>query len=616
MTEDTPSARATWCEWARACVLSANIAWTMLCLGGADPRSRVVTAALTAVLVALHFADPRCGTRAHAAGCLFLPFIAYAAMNAAWVTPVGWLGWTDWLNWAQAAAVFWVVLNGVRSTRCRMLLAGALVATGAVSGALGLYQHFVRPDWIMLGRTQAQQYIGRSSGSFGNPNNLGALMVLLIPPVGLLAFARGRPVLRLVCGLALAALLSGFILAISRGAWIALAAAFALRPLFARGHLGRRLAAAGAAVAGAIASGAALCYLMPSMRERVMQLVANAGEASRPILWRAALSIFREHPLLGGGAGSFDSLFEHYRPESFQSQPYFAHCDYLNTLCDYGALGFLLCFCAAGFIGWRCARTSGLAGAAFTGLLAFALHLFVDFHMKLPAIAMAVAAVFAMVTQEAWPAADAPGGGRRRLPAALSLLGAAAALLLAYEWVIPKYRAEAIRSAARERIDRMARAGTDNSTQGGLLNAACADFSRAVALDPSNAQAWSDRAYAESLLALVTPAKTVQLGGDVVRDAGRATALCPIIAEFWIRRGTGLDMQYRWLEGGDCFARALGLAPARADVWYYQAYHLSLSPRELEPAMAALDVCLRLDPGFLLAQSLRQQLAIRLQKRS
>jgi hypothetical protein len=59
---------------------------------------------------------------------------------------------------------------------------------------------------------------------------------------------------------------------------------------------------------------------------------------------------------------------------------------------------------------------------------------------------------------------------------------------------------------------------------------------------------------------------------------------------------------------------ALQLAPARADVWYYQAYHLSLAEVEVGPAMAAADVCLRLDPGFLLAQLLRQRLEVRLKQ--
>jgi len=165
-------------------------------------------------------------------------------------------------------------------------------------------------------------------------------------------------------------------------------------------------------------------------------------------------------------------------------------------------------------------------------------------------------------------------------------------------------------------IDRMARAGTDASTKGEDLSAAAAALARAVALDPANAQAWSDKAYAESLIALARPADTLALGAAVVADADHALALCTVKAEFWIRRGTGLDMERRWLDGGDSYVRALQIAPMRADVWYYRAYHLSLDPAQLEDALAAVDVCLRLDPGLLLAQSLRQRLAIRLQHSS
>jgi hypothetical protein len=133
-------------------------------------------------------------------------------------------------------------------------------------------------------------------------------------------------------------------------------------------------------------------------------------------------------------------------------------------------------------------------------------------------------------------------------------------------------------------------------------------LARAVALDPLNAQAWSDEAYADSLWALVNPQNTAELGIDVEGEARRAVDLCPVVAEFWIRRGTGFDMQRHWLEGGECYIRALQLAPARADVWYYQAYHLSLASNEAGPAIAAANFCLRLDPSFRLAQALRQRL--------
>ena len=316
------SAASRWFERARVALLAADISWTTLCLGGYMPGTKAVMAVLTGALIAVHLVDPSRRPAPHPAGWLFVPFLAYAAANLAWVSPDRWIGWFDVLNWAQMVAVFWIVLNGVRSPGCRRFLCGFLVVLGVVAAVLAAYQHFFDPHWLMLGRHQHAQFIGRATGPFGIPNSLGVLMALLIPPVGALAVGRGRPaVLRILSALALAALVVGFVLAISRGAWIALAGAFALRPLVVPGRsLGRRIGAALAAVAVAAAVVATLYLSFPMMHERVDDFVRDVGERTRPIVWRGAWRIFEAHPALGGGSGCFDVLFEAYRPEGFSGR--------------------------------------------------------------------------------------------------------------------------------------------------------------------------------------------------------------------------------------------------------------------------------------------------------
>ena len=608
---DGPPAAATRGEWLRVCLLSANLAWTTLCLGGFLPGTRVAMAVMSALLVAAHFLDPRAARRGHPAAWLFVPFVAYAAANVEWLSPVRWLGWLDWINWAQALAIFWVVLNGVPSRAGRAALAWVVAVLGVTACAMAAYQHFEAPSWIMLGRTQAPQFVGRSSGCFGIPNSLGVFMALLIPPAAALAWEGGRAAwLRVLAAAALCAFAVGFVLAISRGAWIALAGACVLRALLGPGHSIARRIASSLAVVGAVALAAVVLYLaFPLMRERVDQLVRDAGERTRPVMWLGAWRIFEAHPILGGGGGGYDVLFEAYRPQGFRDQPIYAHCDYLNTLCDYGALGFVLLFGAAAAVGWRCAGARGLAGAAFTGLLAFALHLLVDFHLKIPALAMIVATVGACVVRVAWPSTDpGPAGAASR---AAGVLAAAAALGFGLFWAVPKFQAEEWRRQARESIDKMASGGADVVRERAALAEARGRLARAVARDPGNARAWSDKAYADSLWALVEPARTVELGAEAEADARRALALSSVVSEFWIRLGTGLDMERRWADGGDCFVQALKIAPMRADTWYYRAYHLSLSSSETGPAEAAASISLRLDPEFLLAQSLRQRLEAR-----
>ena len=53
------------------------------------------------------------GARWNPAGWWLVPFLGYAAVNVAVVSPVGWLGWWYWLGWAQRVVTFWLVLDVV-----------------------------------------------------------------------------------------------------------------------------------------------------------------------------------------------------------------------------------------------------------------------------------------------------------------------------------------------------------------------------------------------------------------------------------------------------------------------------------------------------------------------
>jgi Flp pilus assembly protein TadD len=134
-------------------------------------------------------------------------------------------------------------------------------------------------------------------------------------------------------------------------------------------------------------------------------------------------------------------------------------------------------------------------------------------------------------------------------------------------------------------------------------------FARAVALDPKNAQAWADLSYALSLWMHEEPARTKELGREAEVAARRALALTAVLPEAWVRLGVALDMQDRWVEAGQYFARAVELAPAAVNFRYYFAYHLSLRPVTQALARSTVDACLLLDPYHRAAQALRHQLA-------
>ncbi len=640
VVEDGRGPRVRVWEWAQVALLGVNLTWTTLCLGGYRPETMVVTTALAGALFVVHLIGfvmlreelaARDGevARVHPAGWWLLPFLAYAAANVVLVSPVKWIGWRDWIGWAQMIAVFWVVLNGVRTREGRMVLFGAIVTLAFGAAVLACYQRFVQPEWLMMGRVQADQFIGRASGPFGIPNSLGALLLLVLFPVGALVFRRGASaVQRVFLGYVAALLLLGLVLTISRGAWLAAVLVGIAWPVFGgRGGMGKRLMWAAAAALALSATVMMLFWTVPLVRERLTSLKTDVGERTRPIMWRGAWNIFREHPAWGSGAGSYNVVFEKHRPERYQDEPQWAHNDYLNTLSDYGAVGFALFFGAAGVVGAMCVRRragrSGAdarrwdrreplpVGAITAGLGAFGLQLFVDFHFKIPALAMTFAAMAALVVQQCWRArSSGPGRGaglERDVCVGMATFAAAGSV-----WFVnPLFRAEALRYEAREMIDRLAVRETPVGEWRPVLAEVMAKLSRATELDPKNGAVWADVSYATALFAQSEPMQAKELGSKAERSAEQALACSKVVAEFWVRRGVALDLQGRRIEGGGAFVEALKLAPANAIAWYYQAAHLSLDAAHRPRALAAVGVALRLDPGKREAQALRQRLAER-----
>lgn len=632
------SPRADPWEWAQATLLAANLAWTTLCLGGYLPQTFVITATLTLVLLVVHVIARSWTVEArptHPAGWLLLPFLLCATINVLWITPVRWLGWQDWLGWAQMIAVFWVGVNGIRSRGPCTLLFATLLSLGGASVFLACYQRFAQADWLMLGRVRSGQFLGRGSGSFGIPNSLAGFLLLLIPPCLALTLRRhASSVQRVLFGWLAAVLGFGLVLTISRGGWIAFLLAMTLWPVFSRRwSLRRRVGVAVLALLFVGGGGWALFKNSPKVRERFVSLMRDAGEKTRPFMWHAAWMIFREQPWLGGGAGSYNVRFEKYRPAGEKGEPQWAHNDYLNTLSDYGVTGFGLFFGAVGVIAWRTRRRgsstmgdrrerrlrgdwledAGVQTGFGIGLLAFALQLVVDFHLKIPALALASATLASVVVGRAWPLGHTPTQAVVRESARRRKIGALAAATLVIAagggWILPRVRAEALRYAAREKIDQLVLRAVSGPEKQTALARAQADLTRALALDASNAQAWADRAYVAVVRAPDERARELLLGRDAEADARRALALSKLPVEFWLRLGVALDMQQRWLEAGDAFAEALRLAPHFPPAWFNQAYHLGINPVTIPLARSAVATCLRLDPGNPEANALARRLS-------
>jgi hypothetical protein len=169
-----------------------------------------------------------------------------------------------------------------------------------------------------------------------------------------------------------------------------------------RPRLAVLLAIAGAAVAGGIAVADPIGLVErgyesfsgpPSpvrsdLRARVFTLTGSA----RADAWNVAWRDYRENPVLGSGAGTFEHYWVEHRPSSTHFRD--AHSLYLETLAELGPLGLALVAVAVAAMVAAAVRVRGhpLAAGAFGAVVAFLVHAGVDWDWEMPAVTCAALA--------------------------------------------------------------------------------------------------------------------------------------------------------------------------------------------------------------------------------
>ena len=218
----------------------------------------------------------------------------------------------------------------------------ALLIVGLLVSAHALWQYFTG-DLSRVGfisSTGAVEY--RVASFFPHPNQLAGFVVIFVPlSVGLYSVFESRLVKAACVVLPLLALPAA-IVTYSRGVLVALVALVLVLARSKRAW-------------PAIAAAAVLVVLLaPSAWQ---DRVADAGRLDRPEIatrldfWDAALSMFQAQPVLGVGLNSFDVAYvdldttgRTFLPGSGLAPPESAHNLYLNTLAEQGLVGIAALF--------------------------------------------------------------------------------------------------------------------------------------------------------------------------------------------------------------------------------------------------------------------------------
>jgi len=296
-----------------------------------------------------------------------------------------------WFWVALSAGFVWVLLEGFRQHY------GGLEATRNF-----VYQ---QPDWQSFPPDFLKRLArDRVFSTLFYANALAGVVLMLLPPLAWVCWQAWPERLRLarsVCtGLLLYAGLACLVWSGSKAGWliaVSVAAVAALHlpanSLFRRdvdarsGQASTRYGSRRVRVA-VVGLGVAVALLAFGMRYQDYFRRGATSAVARFDYWAVAGTIVLDHPILGGGPGSFEELYrERKRPEAEMSR--LVHNDYLQQASDSGIPGALL---FAGWVwgglawGYRSRRSGGLAWMVWLGLLGWALQQAVEFGLFIPAV--------------------------------------------------------------------------------------------------------------------------------------------------------------------------------------------------------------------------------------
>jgi len=265
------------------------------------------------------------------ASIVLLGFLLFGLSMPWWIDP-GRLLW----YYALAIPCAWIVTTLILKqapSRAHWLLP-AITVSAVVSALYGWYL------WMGAGTVHYQVY-----ATFGLHNAYAGFLLVAWPLAALGALFEPRAMIRVLYCCAGAFLALTLVLTYSKASWVALALQLLLLVAVAllqtrRGRLaGRNL---GWTVAGILTAAIALTALEP-VRHALAQLTDFSGYSMQGRLkfWRAALEIFRDHPLLGVGPGNFAYYYPQYQVDyiHYSVDP---HSWPLQLIAELGCLGLLI----------------------------------------------------------------------------------------------------------------------------------------------------------------------------------------------------------------------------------------------------------------------------------
>ncbi|MBV8451489.1 MAG: O-antigen ligase family protein [Deltaproteobacteria bacterium] len=335
----------------------------------------------------------------------------------------------------------------------RLILLGLLT-----SGFLGSFIALVKWSRQTVLTAEAGG-LARASGSYGNPDHFACFLTMILPlavdaaAFGLSTTSRRVGPLRVFSGLTAFAMLAAVVLTGSRSGWAGVALELTVLLLLTRWSRRKSLVPGWRTMRWAMAA-TLICLLLfgfiggrgqESVMQRLRESTADATLAGRIGIWKDSLSMVRDFPLVGVGLGCWSEFFPHFESPPWPRDSYWGetHNDYLQALCEFGAIGFII-------IAWvlvrffqdlvRSAQKAGTCGPLVVPVVAavagVGLEELFDFALQLPAYAFIFAMLLGLglrIVHQSSSEIDRTQ--RARVPSLWSIIGFAAGIGLTFVWI-------------------------------------------------------------------------------------------------------------------------------------------------------------------------------------
>jgi O-antigen ligase len=347
-----------------------------------------------------------------------LAFVIYAV--ARYLTAdIEYIARQEMIQVLMYAFLFLAIVNNLYRQEFSQVISFTLIALAMVISSCAGYQFLTHSHHVWYA---ISPYPGRASGTYISPNNLAGFLEMLLPlVVAYILAGRMKPLTRILLGYAALVMAAGLVVTFSRGGWAAaVVGLLALLGILA-GHRNHRWGALALLVILLGGGSFFFAHYLSKSASYMTHIKSPDTGGIRDIdvrlgLWSAGEKMWLDNFWWGVGPGHFDYRFRQYRPENVQTRPDRAHNDYLNLLDDWGTTGGISVLAGMTFFITGLARTwrhvrraenhfgSGQSNrfafylGAAAGLLALAVHSFMDFNLHIPANAIIGVTLLALLT--------------------------------------------------------------------------------------------------------------------------------------------------------------------------------------------------------------------------